>query len=83
MKLLGLNFLSELYLLGIGTSSENSRLQKEMGSFVSRILIFGGIAIGLTAFLPDIYSIVGMIIIVLVLAIISFIVVTRLKKNII
>ncbi|ULO09530.1 hypothetical protein H1230_12595 [Paenibacillus sp. 19GGS1-52] len=81
MKLLGLNFLADLYLLGLGSNNDNPRLQKQLRSFASRILIFGGMIIGLTAFLPGNYPIVGMIVVVVAVAITSIIVVARLKKT--
>ncbi|GIN73402.1 hypothetical protein J14TS2_38770 [Bacillus sp. J14TS2] len=81
MKALGLTFLSELYLLGLGSASDNPRLQKQIGSFASRILILGGVIAGVCAFLPGVYPIISMIVIIVVIAITSHIVVTRLKKK--
>lgn len=81
MRALGLTFLSNLYLLGLGSANDNPQLQKRIGSFASRILILGGVVAGLCAFLPGVYPIISMIVIIVVIAITSHIVVTHLKKK--
>lgn len=78
MKTLGLHFF---YFLGLGSASDNPHLQKQIGSFASRILILGGVVIGLSVFLPGVYPLISMIVVVAAIGITSYIVVTRLKKK--
>ncbi|GBF75829.1 hypothetical protein PA598K_04261 [Paenibacillus sp. 598K] len=81
MKLLGLNFLGELYLLGLGSRKDDPRLQQQIGSFASRSLMLGGILVGLSVLLPGIYPIFGLIAVMAAIGATTFLFMTRLKKN--